>query len=211
VSGSDRTQQAEREAQVNLIRRFREGDEEAFRELLERYGDVVAHRIQRMLPRAMRRRVTVQDVLQDACLAAYQHRDRFESEEVDGFRRWLLGIVDHKVKDAVRFHVGAARRSLEREVTRSRRPDTAAMRGGALSPSRMAIDTEQQDRVRDAMAGLPPDYQEVLRLTRHENLSLREAAVRMGRSREATKKIYTRSLAKLRAMLDTDLDKPDDQ
>ena len=106
---------------MDLIRRFRGGDEEAFRELLERYGDTLTRRIRRSLPRGMQRRVTIQDVLQDACLAAYQHRDRFDSEEIAGFRRWLLGIVDHKVKDAVRFHAGAARRSLAREVTRSRR------------------------------------------------------------------------------------------
>ena len=46
------------------------------------------------------------------------------------------------------------------------------------------------------MAALPADYREILRLCREEGLTLREAAERMGRSREAAKKLYGRALVR---------------
>ena len=52
------------------------------------------------------------------------------------------------------------------------------------------------------MASLPPDYREVLRLAREEDLSLREVAERMGRSREAIKKLYGRALLRFKEAFD---------
>ena len=49
------------------------------------------------------------------------------------------------------------------------------------------------------MAALSEDHREVLRLALEEGLSLRECAERMGRSREAMKKLYGRAVCALRA------------
>ena len=46
------------------------------------------------------------------------------------------------------------------------------------------------------------DDREILRLVQVEHLTLIEAADRMGRSYEATKKLYARALARLRALLE---------
>ena len=45
-----------------------------------------------------------------------------------------------------------------------------------------------------ALEQLPPDYREVLRLCREEDASLREVGERMGRSREAAKKLHGRAM-----------------
>lgn len=187
-----------------LLARFRDGDEEAFRVLLERYGTVLTRKIRRQLPRGLRRRVTIADVLQDACLAAYQVRDRLETDDADGFRRWLLAIVDNKVKETVRFHAGTAQRALGREITRTRRPTTRSVHGRGPTPSAVAIGRETHDRLRAALQQLPDDYREIIRLTREEHLTLRVAGERMGRSREAAKKLYARAMRRLQECMDND-------
>ena len=61
---------------------------------------------------------------------------------------------------------------------------------------------ELEEAARRAMAALPADYGEVLRLRQEEHLSLGEAAKRMGRSKEAARKLYSRALARLAERLD---------
>ena len=122
----------------------------------------------------------------------------FEDRGEGSFRRWLLGIAEMKARRAVQHH-NAAMRAAVREVTHGQRPSTAQFPGRLPSPSETAIGIELKELARRAMESLPPDYREVLRLTREEKLTLREAAERMARSREATKKLYARALAKVTA------------
>ncbi len=102
-----------------------------------------------------------------------------------------------KVRETLRQHAGTAKRATDREVSRGMRPDTVQFTAKGPSPSEAAIASELAGRIRAAMQALPEDYRSVLQLTREEGLTLREAAERMGRSREAVKKLYGRALCKL--------------
>ena len=55
--------------------------------------------------------------------------------------------------------------------------------------------------VRDAMARLPEDYREVIRLRQDEQMTIRETAERMGRSPDAVKMLYGRALERLSDLL----------
>jgi RNA polymerase sigma-70 factor (ECF subfamily) len=200
----------DREEQVALLRRFRDGDEAAFRILFEGHAGALSERIRRGLPAPLRRRLAVSDVLQEAHLAAFQHRARFEDRGAKSFRNWLMGIVDNKIRNAVRFHVGTARRAMGRETTRSSRPVTAALRLSDDTPSRAAMGAESKARVRAALEKLPPDYRDVLRLARLESMNLKEASEEMGRSHDAVKKLYGRALCQLKKILRKDEESRDD-
>lgn len=89
-------------------------------------------------------------------------------------------------------------RAADREVTRAKRLATAAFVADGQSPSAVAMSAERIERVRRAMSTLPEDYREVLALALEQGLLLREVAERMGRSREAIKKLYGRALCRLR-------------
>jgi len=184
-----------------LIRRFRAGDEDAFRALLGRSQPALEARIRHCLPSRLRRRIDVSDVLQDSCLVALRRRQDLEDRGGDAFRNWLLGIVEMRTREAVRYHERTAKRSTRREVTESGRPATAQFPSRQPSPSQVAMGGELRAQARDAMATLPDDYREVLRLTREERLGLREVAELMGRSYEATKKLYGRAVVRFRETL----------
>ena len=71
------------------------------------------------------------------------------------------------------------------------------MRAADPSPSEPAGAAEEARAVNDALSLLPEDHRKILELVFHEHLTLREAGERMGRSREAAKKLYGRALAGL--------------
>ncbi len=180
----------------DLLERFRLGDERAFRVLTERHRGVLEARIRDALPRGLRRRVDAQDVLQEALLVAFRRREEFENRGEPAFRHWLLAIVELKAREHVRHHRQTAKRSTRREVTRSGRRDTGLFPAAQASPSQVAIGLETGRLAREALTELSEDYREVLRLTREQRMSLRDAADCMGRTHEATKKLYGRALAR---------------
>ena len=70
-----------------LVRRTREGDRDAFRELVERYQRRVAALAVGML----RSREDALDVVQETFTKAYQNLDRFKGDS--GFYTWLYRIA----------------------------------------------------------------------------------------------------------------------
>jgi len=65
------------------------------------------------------------------------------------------------------------------------------------------VASELAERAKTAMADLPDDYRAVLRLAVDEQLPLRVVAQRMGRSREAVKKLYGRALARFTSAMES--------
>ncbi len=184
-----------------LIRKVRdEKDERAFETLFERHAADLAARIRHVLPPAVRRRVSVSDVLQEARITAFARCPMFEFRVEGGPRRWLLRIAEMKARAAFRRHAGTAKRATGREVPHGGRRNTSSFTALGPSPSETASTREQRDAALRALDALPPDYREVLRLTRMEGLSLAEASVRMGRTREAVKKLSGRAMVSFTAV-----------
>lgn len=187
---------------ASLLARAREGDEDALRTLFDRHRGALEARIRRFLPRAVQRKVSVSDVVQEARILAFARTAEFEPEREGAYRAWLLRIAELKAREALRTHAGTSKRAVGREVTRgdaSATPDGVA---AGPSPSQAAVTAETRHLVLRALATLPPDYREVLRLARLEGLAIREVAERMGRSTEAVKKLYGRALTSLGRVLD---------
>jgi RNA polymerase sigma-70 factor (ECF subfamily) len=187
--------------EADLVARFREGDRDAFRRLVERHERILLTRLAARLPAHLRRRVSVADLVQETCLVAYERRRDFEDRGDGAFGKWLAGIAENRVRDAVKRHAGASKRSARREVTRGQRPETGCLPAAQGTPSGVASSAEQVAGVRAAMLELSADHREVLRLALEEGLTLGECAERMGRTREAAKKLYGRAVCALRARL----------
>ncbi len=184
-------------ADAQLVARAAQGDHDAFRVLVERHMDTLRRFAERRLPARLRARVAVSDVLQEAQIVAFERCASVEDRGPDAFRNWLLGVVEQKVREAIRAHEFAARRSVRRESPRGPSRTTGHFPGREASPSQAAIAAETAELAELALARLPDDYREVLRLTRREHLGLGETAQRMGRSVDATKKLLSRALLRL--------------
>jgi len=180
---------------AELLRRIRAGDRDAFERLLARHEPAMRNRCRRLVAQRLKGRVSVSDVLQESRMAAVEGLRELVPEREGSVRGWLLRVVERKTIDAARAH-GMEKRNVRREVSGQGRSRSLSLPATDPSPSEVAIAGELADASRRAMSALPDDYREILRLTRVQGLSLREAADVMGRSREAAKKLYGRALAR---------------
>ena len=180
----------------SLIARARRGDASAEDELFERHRGLLERQVGRLMPRAVRRRVSVSDVVQETRLVAHAGLAAFEDRGEGSYRAWLLDIGEKKAREAVRAHAGTAKRAVAREVPASALRSTVRGVDAGTTPSQAAMASEQREAIRRTLAALRPDDGLVLQLLRLEGLPLREAAARMGRSLEATKKLYGRALVR---------------
>ncbi len=188
-----------------LLGRARAGDKEAFAQLLEVHGKRLRRSARARLPPSLRGRIDASDVVQDALLDAVQHFDQFEDRGRHSFRGWLSQLLRNRLLMTVQHFLGRRKRDVRRET---RRADQSGSHGSGLalvspqsSPSVRAMRHEQHDLLDRALATLPKDYAEVLRLVRIEEQGIAQAAAAMGRSENAVKKLLARALIALEEAL----------
>lgn len=185
-----------------LIEKSLAGDEAAFADLCARHEALLTARIRPWLGPAVRRKVSILDVLQETWVTAHQRLPDFENRGEGAVGAWLARIAELKAREAVRRYAGTDKRDVKLEVTRGRRVETERVPGRDPSPSKHAAADERQDQISAAMNELPDDYARVLRLVQIEQVPLDAAAHLMGRSRQAVKKLYSRALARLADLID---------
>ena len=132
-------------------------------------------------------------------MAAHRLLASFEDRGEGSFGHWLAKIAATKAGEARRHHQGAAKRRVSAEVSQGMRPATAAAKAVQPSPSDVAIAAETRAALEVALARLPTDQREALRLLREEHLTLAQAAERMGRTRDSIKGLQSRALTQLAA------------
>jgi RNA polymerase sigma-70 factor (ECF subfamily) len=179
----------------DLAARWRAGDQAAARVLLERYSPRLRGRARRGIRGGVRRRVGESDAIQEAYLTAFLRLDDFRDLGPGSFAKWVGKILDHKVRDEVRRHVGSSRRDLRVEARRDVASSDAPARGG--TPSAVAQRHDELDLARAAMASLPARQREAIRLVHEQRLTLAQVGECLGCSTEAASMVYARALGRL--------------
>lgn len=134
--------------------------------------------------------------------------DQFEVRDDAGARRWLFQQAERKIIDRGRYW-NRDKRDPGREVeidarTRTRHDDQRVLEcyQSFFTPSRDAAAREELSRVEAAFEELPPDYREVILLSRVVGLPHTEIAERLGRTEGAVRTLLSRALARLATLLD---------
>jgi RNA polymerase sigma-70 factor (ECF subfamily) len=161
----------------DAVARAREGDQEAFRVLVERYQG----RIHRLAQRVLRDEEQARDAVQDAFLKAYTHLGRFEGRS--SFYTWLYRLsmnlcIDLKRRDpSGRFVPTPDLGDLERMVTIESRPaGERHWRSHEEAPDDAVGRSELREAVARAITALPDSSRETLILREVEGLSYSEIA-----------------------------------
>ena len=180
-----------------LVEQAKKGDQVALGSLFDRHAQKLKRRIRSRLPRAVRRRVSDSDILQETWMAVTHKLEDFEYRGKGSFGAWTTRIADNAARKQVRHHAGTAKRNAGTEVTRGLRQDTAHHAGPLPTPSGAAMAREMLVRIRQGMDALPESYRTVIELLQHRRVTILEAAELMGRSPNAVKKLHARALAEL--------------
>jgi len=174
-----------------VLARARQGDSEAFRELVERHGRSVFRLAFRMTGNEQ----DAEDVVQEAFLRAFRQLGRFESRA--NFGTWLYRIVANCSVDLMR-----AKQS-RHDISRSESLDDAVELPAidAAGPDRLAQSAEIQARVREALSGLSPLERAAFILRHHEGRSIEEISKTLDLGTSAAKHSVFRAVKKLRIAL----------
>lgn len=181
---------------AELIARIQAGDEGAWRELYDTYRDALLFSIRCRLSPALRVHCASEDIFQSVIKDAVGDLARFEVRDADALRRYLHVAVLNKIRNKADRH-GAQKRAGDVRLTESEADALAARDVGPVYS-----DPERWSVLERALADLDAEAREVVILRAVEGSTNAQAAAAIGRSPEATSKLYCRALARLGARLE---------
>jgi RNA polymerase sigma-70 factor (ECF subfamily) len=191
----------------SLIVRARQGDREAFDELVRACQGYLMLIANEELDLRLRAKIGASDLVQNTLLHAEEQICQFRGSSREALLAWLRTILRNEIHGAHRSFVQAEKRNVRREVS-------AELLGGAglpltdarPSPRAGAMAEEEALRLRSALARLSADHRRVVVLRNWDRLPFEEIGRRMGRSTEAVKKLWARALLKLQDELNREPD-----
>lgn len=186
-----------------LVRWAQAADRDALGVLVERHLPEIRAYVRLNAGRIVRIRESCSDLVQTVCKDVLANLGQFEWRGEQSFKSWLFVAVLNKIRMHER-HWQAERRDPAREVRAdaTNTPPLEAYRT-VFTPSQQASAREELERVEAAFDEMPPDYREVITLSRICGLSHEEIAERLGRTPGATKTLLSRAVARLTTILDS--------
>ncbi len=148
-------------------------------------------------------RITPDDVLQDAWMAAVKRIDHYRSFTGSVFV-WLSLIVKQTMVDLQRTHLAAQKRDVGREQLRQPSMSITLahhLLGQASSPSAAVIQMDMMARVENAIGTMDEGDQEILAMRHFEEFSNKEAAEALEISQKAASIRYVRALQRLKEIM----------
>ena len=175
---------------ATLVERSRNGDLEAFNQIVRRYQ----LRVYNLAARILGDRTAAEDVAQDTFVSAYKALARFRGGSL---RAWLLRIASNLCYDRLR----SAKRRPEQSLDEAMESPGFHVPSRDPSPEQQAISREIHDHVQRAILELPFDQRNTIMLVDVQGLSYQEAADAMDVSMGTVKSRLSRARAAVRDAL----------
>lgn len=193
---------------VELLRRVKEGDQQALAELFSFHRPRLWRIINFRLDSRLAGRVDADDILQEAYLAAAQRIRHYLDDSSHTFFVWLRLIASQTLIDVHRRHLGAQMRDASRELSIHTQYAQATsmsiasqLLGNFTSPSQAAMRDEVANQLEQAIDSMEPIDREVLALRHFEELANSEVAEVLGIQQKAASIRYVRALKRLKDVL----------
>jgi RNA polymerase sigma-70 factor (ECF subfamily) len=186
-----------------LIRKARDGSQEALGGLLERYRDHLQLMARAKLRMDLRAKCGAADLVQDTFLEAARSFEKFHGGDREQMRRWLRILLRNNLVDFVRRQRYTQRRDTSRECSleAGEAAGKLELQDSCPPPHQQLIARERAQRLLAALEQLRPDYRQVIRLRHEDGQSWAEVAAVMGRSVGSAQKLWNRALEQLHRSL----------
>jgi RNA polymerase sigma-70 factor (ECF subfamily) len=188
---------SETAAFADFIRRIRAGDDQAARELVERYEPVIRREVRlRLRDQRLSSRFDWTDICQSVMASFFVRAaaGQYDLEQPDQLLRLLVVMTRHKLTQQVRRH-SADRRDYRRLEARD--PAYLDGRSGDPSPSRLVAGRELLEEFRRRLS----EEERRLADLRGEGWEWAEIAARLGSTAEACRKQLARALDRVEQQL----------
>jgi RNA polymerase sigma-70 factor, ECF subfamily len=181
--------------EMQLVRRAKRGDDQAFEELVRRYD----RNVFRIAQHITQNREDAEDVVQEAFLKAYSNLAKFQ--EQSKFYTWLVRIAVNEALMKLRRRKPERTVSLDEEVKTEDDSLPREVADWSPNPEQMYNQAELQDILTRTIQGLPSGFRTVFVLRDVEGLSTEETAEALELSIPAVKSRLLRARLQLRERL----------
>ena len=190
-----------------LVERVRAHDSAGLAEYLSLKRKPLLAYIEHQLGAQLRRKVEVDDILQEVSVEAVRSLAAAELSQRDLFS-WLCELAERRIIDAHRRFFGAQKRDAGREVPLGS-PGGDTQQAAIVdllvvsmtSPTAALSRNQKELHLLAALSKLSADQREALKLRYIDNLPSKEIAARLGKSDGAIRVMLTRSLGQLQQLL----------
>jgi RNA polymerase sigma-70 factor (ECF subfamily) len=193
-------------ADAAFVNQLRCGEAAAWDQLATTFRHRLRSAAALALPRDVACRADASDVVQQTLAEANQSFAEFRGNSLPELFEWLCAILDHNVKDTIREHLLAQRRSVKSEFRLDDSSEAHAKWNGfhesnITPPSEAAQRGELRERISTALNQLPARQHAAVRLRHLQGRPLDEIAAELECSKQAAAAIIARGLRGLRAAL----------
>lgn len=184
---------------IKRLQQARGGDTDALGELLDEFRPYLRLLAQRAMDGRLAGRIDSSDVVQQTYLSAVRKFDEFTGVDADALAGWLQLIHERNLIDTARKHLVAEKRAVGREETLS---EAESLNDVELtSPSQRLMRGERAVRLAAALAQLPDDQADAVRLRHLDGETLENIALKLDRSERAVAGLLYRGMTNLRKVL----------
>jgi RNA polymerase sigma-70 factor (ECF subfamily) len=201
VNSAGKTRIGRRDLQQR-IDAARGGSAQALGSLLAECRDYLLLVADRELDANLRVKVSPSDMVQETFIETQRHFTGFVGNSEPELLAWLRRILINKMLSARRKYRDTHLRNINREISLNDSnvniSADVALRSDSATPSQYALLDEQLRGVELALASLPADYQQVLRLRYWDKLPLTQIAQQMERTPDAVQKLWFRAVERFK-------------
>ncbi|MGO9359905.1 MAG: sigma-70 family RNA polymerase sigma factor [Xanthobacteraceae bacterium] len=169
---------------AHLMQRAQAGDRDAYRRLLRS----VEPYVRSLARRCFRQPSDIEDAVQDVLLTLHAIRATYDPARP--FGPWIAAISQRRIVDRLR-----------RETRRSAREIELTVQHETFAGAAANIDQGREIGLAEAIEKLPPEQRQAIKMLKLNEMSLREAALKSGRSIAALKVATHRGIKSLRKLL----------
>lgn len=196
---------SDREIDLQLVERVREGDKRAYGLLVEKYR----RKIIRLLSRMVRDADDLEDIAQETFIKAYRALPQFRGDAA--FYTWLYRIAVNTAKNFLVARGKAMRTVSDQAVNEDDEPDERLLAQDISTPETELLSKQVAIAVNEAVDALPEELRQAITLREMEGMSYEEIAEYMacpiGTVRSRIFRAREAIASKLRPILGT----PDDK
>ncbi len=182
-------------AELALVNAAREGDMQAFEQLIQKYD----RNVFRIAQHITQNREDAEDVVQDAFLKAYQNLNKFQGNSK--FYTWLVRIAVNEALMRLRKRKADKTVSMDEDVETEDGSMPREVADWSPNPEQLYGTAELGDILGKTIQGLPSGFRTVFVLRDVEGLSTEETAEMLGLSVPAVKSRLLRARLQLRERL----------
>jgi RNA polymerase sigma-70 factor, ECF subfamily len=181
--------------ELALVTAAREGDIQAFEQLIQKYD----RNVFRIAQHITQNREDAEDVVQDAFLKAYQNLNKFQGNSK--FYTWLVRIAVNEALMRLRKRKADKTVSMDEDVETEDGSMPREVADWSPNPEQLYGQSELGDILGKTIQGLPASFRTVFVLRDVEGLSTEETAEMLGLSVPAVKSRLLRARLQLRERL----------